>query len=125
MAPFTQRVQRVTSGLLAHGPAGTVHSGHSGIQSASKPPGSVPHFVPKTNGQVGRRVVKPRRELLPQPRFDVFHVALRRKSLFDWPVAFTEVILIVANCTLAKCSEEHVNRKKQQSHVYIENFYSM
>ena len=38
----------------------------------------------------------------------------RRKSLFDWPVAFT----IVANCTLAKCSEEHVNHKKQQSHVY-------
>ena len=31
----------------------------------------------------------------------------RRKSLFDWPVAFTKVILIVANCTLAKCSEEH------------------
>ena len=25
----------------------------------------------------------------------------RRKSLFDWPVAFTKVILIVANCTLA------------------------
>ena len=36
----------------------------------------------------------------------------RRKSLFDWPVAFTKVILIVANCTLAKCSEEHVNHKK-------------
>ena len=35
----------------------------------------------------------------------------RPKSLFDWPVAFTKVILIVANCTLAKpkCSEE---RKK-------------
>ena len=32
----------------------------------------------------------------------------RRKSLFDWPVAFTKVILIVANCTLAKCSEEHM-----------------
>ena len=31
----------------------------------------------------------------------------RRKSLFDWPVAFTKVVLIVANCTLAKCSEEH------------------
>ena len=31
----------------------------------------------------------------------------RHKSLFDWPVAFTKVILIVANCTLAKCSEEH------------------
>ena len=28
----------------------------------------------------------------------------RRKSLFDWPV--------VANCTLAKCSEEHVNHMK-------------
>ena len=25
----------------------------------------------------------------------------RRKSLFDWPLAFTKVILIVANCTLA------------------------
>ena len=36
----------------------------------------------------------------------------RRISLFDWPVAFTKVILIVANCTLAKCSEEHVNHKK-------------
>ena len=36
----------------------------------------------------------------------------RRKSLFDWPVAFTKVILIAANCTLAKCSEEHVNHKK-------------
>ena len=33
----------------------------------------------------------------------------RRKSLFHWPVAFTKVVLIVANCTLAKCSEE---RKK-------------
>ena len=31
----------------------------------------------------------------------------RRKSLFDWPVAFTKVIPIVANCTLAKCSEEY------------------
>ena len=36
----------------------------------------------------------------------------RLKSLSDWPVAFTKVILIVANCTLAKCSEEHVNHKK-------------
>ena len=27
---------------------------------------------------------------------------------------------MVANCTLAKCSEEHVNHKKQQSHVYPE-----
>ena len=36
----------------------------------------------------------------------------RRKSLFDWPVAFTKVTLIVANCTFAKCSEEHVNHKK-------------
>ena len=34
------------------------------------------------------------------------------KVYFDWPVAFTKVILIVANCTLAKCSEEHVNHKK-------------
>ena len=31
----------------------------------------------------------------------------RRESLLDWPAAFTKVILIVANCTLAKCSEEH------------------
>ena len=45
----------------------------------------------------------------------------RRKSIFDWPVAFTKVILIVANCTLAKCAEEHVNHKKQQSHVYPES----
>ena len=45
----------------------------------------------------------------------------RRKSLFDWPVAFTKVILIVANCTLAKCSEEHVNHKYEQSHVYPES----
>ena len=36
----------------------------------------------------------------------------RRKSLFDWPVAFTKVKLMVANCSLAKCSEEHVNHKK-------------
>ena len=36
----------------------------------------------------------------------------RRKSLFDWPMAFTKVILIVAKCTLAKCSEEYVNHKK-------------
>ena len=33
-------------------------------------------------------------------------------SVFDWPVAFTKVKLMVANCTLAKCSEEHVNHKK-------------
>ena len=33
-------------------------------------------------------------------------------------MAFTKVILIVANCTLAKCSEEH---NKQQSHVYSES----
>ena len=44
----------------------------------------------------------------------------RRKSLFDWPVAFTKVQLTVANCTLAKCSEEHVNRIKYQLHVYPE-----
>ena len=36
----------------------------------------------------------------------------RRKSLFDLPVAFPEVKLMVANCTLAKCSEEHVNHIK-------------
>ena len=42
----------------------------------------------------------------------VWRETQRRKSLFDWPVAFTKVILIVANCTLAKCSEEHVNHKK-------------
>ena len=37
----------------------------------------------------------------------------RRESLFDWPVAFTKVRLLVSNCTLAKCSEK-------QSHVYLE-----
>ena len=36
----------------------------------------------------------------------------RRKSLFDWPVAFPEVKLMVANCTFAKCSEEQVNHIK-------------
>ena len=34
------------------------------------------------------------------------------KHLFDWPVTFTKVKLMVADCTLAKCSEEHVNHKK-------------
>ena len=42
----------------------------------------------------------------------------RHTSLFDWPVAFTKVKLMAANCTLAKCSEEHVNHKKYQSQVY-------
>ena len=41
----------------------------------------------------------------------------RRESLFDLPVAFTKVKLMVANCSLAKCSEEHINHKKQQSQV--------
>ena len=36
----------------------------------------------------------------------------KRRSLFDWPVAFTKVKVMVANCTLAKCSEEHVNHMK-------------
>ena len=31
----------------------------------------------------------------------------RRKSLFDWPVAFTKV-----KVTVAKSSEEHVNHMK-------------
>ena len=37
----------------------------------------------------------------------------RHKSFFDWPVAFVKVKLMVANCTLAKCSEEHVNHMKE------------
>ena len=45
----------------------------------------------------------------------------RRKGFFDWLVAFTKVKLMVANCTLAKCSEEHIYHKKWQSHVYIQN----
>ena len=39
----------------------------------------------------------------------------RRKSLFDWPVAFTKVILMVANCTLAK--RERKNKTKQ-NYIY-------
>ena len=44
----------------------------------------------------------------------------RRKSLFDWPVAFTKVKLMAANCALAKCSEERVNHNKWQSRVHRE-----
>ena len=44
----------------------------------------------------------------------------RRKSLFDWPVAFTKVKVTVANCTSAKSSEEHVNHMKRQAHAYPE-----
>ena len=36
----------------------------------------------------------------------------RRKSLFDWPVAFIITKLMVANCSLAKCPEKHVNHMK-------------
>ena len=44
----------------------------------------------------------------------------RHKSLFDWPVAFTKVRLMVTNYTLAKCSEEHVDHIKLQLHIYLE-----
>ena len=44
----------------------------------------------------------------------------RHRSLFDWLVAFTKVKLMITNCTLAKCSEEHANHIKLQSHIYLE-----
>ena len=36
----------------------------------------------------------------------------RSKSLFDWPVALTKVRLMVSNCSIAKCPEEHENHIK-------------
>ena len=45
----------------------------------------------------------------------------RRKSFFDWPVTFTKIRLVmVTNCTLAKCSEEHANHIKLQSRAHLE-----
>ena len=31
----------------------------------------------------------------------------RHKSLFDWPVVFPKVRLMITNCTLAKWSQKH------------------
>ena len=48
----------------------------------------------------------------------------RRKSLFDWPVAFTKVILMVANCTLAKREREKTKQNKTTFTVFAERAQS-
>ena len=43
----------------------------------------------------------------------------RSKRLFDWPVTFTKVRLMVSNSAVAKCPEEHENHITNGSHTYI------
>ena len=40
----------------------------------------------------------------------------RRKSLFDWP---SQTLVMIAYCTLSKCSEELVNHVKLQSQMMM------
>ena len=42
------------------------------------------------------------------------------QSLFDWPVAFIKVRLMITYCSLETFSEEHMNHIKLQSHMYLE-----